>query len=81
MKWESEKKIKHGYCHPESKTGPVDCTRAIGMLEQSSSTPSTPHSSTFIVGNEERRAVEAHKLQVEMWRSMAMERVRRNTIR
>jgi hypothetical protein len=81
MKLESEKKIKHGCCYPESKTEPVGCTRAIDMLEQSSSTSSISHSPVFVLGNEERRAVEAHKLQVEMWRSMAIELARRNTLR
>lgn len=81
MKWESEKKIKHGCCYPESKTEPIGCTRAVDMLDQHSSTSSTPHSPAFVLGNEERRAVEAYKLQVEMRRSMAIERARRSTIR
>ena len=81
MKWKSEKKIKHGYCHPESKTEPVACTRAFSTLDQHSSNSSTPHKPVFVLGNEERRAVEAHKLHVEMLRSMAIEYARRSTIR
>ena len=72
MKTKSEKQIKHGCCYPESKTEPLGCTRA---------TSGTSHSSLLALANEERKAVEAYKLQVEKWRSMAIELARRNAIR
>jgi len=81
VKLESEEKIKHGCCYTESKSKPIGFTKAIDMLDQYSSTPNTPHSSAFVLSNEERRAVEAYKLQVEMRRSIAIEIARRSTIR
>ena len=81
MKTESETEIKHGYCCPESKTEPIGCTKALSMLDQDSSTSDTSLSPLLVLGNKERKAVEAYKLQVEKWRLMAIELARRNAIR
>ncbi len=81
MKCESNSKIKHGYCYPEIEVKPTGRTKALGMLKQPSSASSTLHSPLLVLGNEERKAVEAHKLQVELRRSIAIEKSRWNTIR
>ena len=80
MKLKSDTEIKHGCCYPESEVKPSRVSRAL-TINPSSSTSNTTLSHLLVLGNEERKAVEAYKLQVEMRRSMAIEYARRNTIR
>ncbi|MDH5448680.1 MAG: hypothetical protein OEY24_06195 [Candidatus Bathyarchaeota archaeon] len=81
MQSETEAKTKHGCCSPESEMKPTRLSRALSTLNQNSSTFNTPHSPLLTLGNKERKAIEAYKLQVEMRRSMAIEYARRYTIR
>jgi hypothetical protein len=80
MKLESDTEIKYGCCYPESKIKHSCMSRAL-TINPSSSTSNTTLSRLLLLGNEERKAVDAYKLQVEQRRSMAIEYARRNTIR
>lgn len=81
MKKIRELETKHGSCYPKSKREPLGCTKAFDMLDQKSSTSGTSLGPLLAPSNEEKKAVEAYKLQVEKWRSMAIELARRNAIR
>lgn len=81
MKCESDVEIQHECCYPEIETKPTGRTGVLSMLSQDSSISTTLHSPLHILGNEERKAVEAYKLQVELQRAMAIEYARQNTIR
>ena len=80
MKNESKTNIEHGCSYPEMETKPSRLTKALA-INLSSSTSHIPHSSFPVLNNEERKAIKAHNLQVEMRRSMAIEYSRRNIIR
>ena len=81
MKYESNVKVKHGCCYPETETKPIGRTGTFSILNQPSSTSGILDSPLLVLGSEERKAVEAHKLLVELRRSMAIEKVKWNTIR
>ena len=79
MTWEKDSQTKKGCCYPENRTKPIKLTKALGILTQQPSTSATPPDTLFTLGDEQRRAVEAYRLQVEQRRLMAIERARRAT--
>ena len=81
MKSESDAEIQHECCYPKNETKPTGRTGALSMLSQHSSTSIALRSPLPILGNEERKAIEAYKLKVELQRAMAIEYVRREPIR
>ena len=80
MKPGIEAKIEHGHCCTESKNKPSRLTRALA-INPSSSTSYIPHSSFPVLNKEERKAIKAHNMKVEMRRSMAIEYAHRNMVR
>jgi len=80
MKLKNDTEIKHEYYCPESEIKPSCISRAL-TINSSSLTSNTPLSHSLSLSNEEKKAVEAYKLQVEQKRSIAIEYARRNAIR
>lgn len=74
-------KVKRGCCHLEERRKPTGLSRALEKLDLRTSTFSTPHIPALALTDEERKAVEAYRLQVEKWRSTAIEYARRNMYR
>jgi len=79
MVWENDSETQHGCCYPENRTKPTKLSTTLGMLTQHSSTSAEPRDTLLALGDEQRRAAEAYKLQVEQRRLMAIERARRAT--
>ncbi len=74
-------KVKYGCCHLEEKRKPTGLSGALEKLDLRASTFSTPHIPALALSNEERKAIEAYRLQVEKLRSTAIEYARRNMYR
>jgi len=78
MKCEVKAEVKHGCCSPEAEMTLTGGSRALPMLDHTS-TSNIPHSSLITLGNEERKAIEARILQVEQKKAMAIANARRMT--
>lgn len=78
MKWGKSSQTKNGYCCPESEAKTARFSRTLRINEDLSIT-STPHVPLLSSSNDERKAAEAYKLQVEQRRSLAIANARRVT--
>lgn len=81
MGLETTSKVKHGCCYPEKKGKPTTLSRALEIVNLDASTSSIPHIPAVPLSNEERKAINAYRLQVEKRRSIAIEYARRSTFR
>ena len=77
MKSRTEEPMKHSCC-PEGKIESSRLSKVLGIDHQASNIK-PPHSSLLTLATSERRAIEAHKLQVEQRRVTAIENARRVT--